>query len=65
LDLFSKANQRHAAFMNMILALIGLLALLASVVRLARLVARDGYGVCAPPRSHPAELGTWVDRQLR
>ena len=51
--------------MNEILAAIGLLGLLAVTVHLARLVARDGLGSNPVPRSHRAELGTWVDRELR
>ena len=51
--------------MNEYLALfLGLLALLVLVAHLVRLVARDGLGTVAAPRSHRAELGTWVDREL-
>ncbi|MBP2391459.1 hypothetical protein [Aeromicrobium fastidiosum] len=51
--------------MNVVMSLIGLLALFLVAVRLARLVARDGLGSNLPPRSHGAELGTWADRQLQ
>ena len=50
--------------MNMLLVIIGLLALVAAGTHLARLVARDGLGSNPAPRSHAAELGTWVDREL-
>lgn len=51
--------------MNVITALIGLLALVLVALRLARLVTRDGLGLNPAPRSHTAELGTWADRELR
>jgi len=60
-----KANHEHAEDMNELLALLGLIAFLVVAVRLARLVMRDGLGTNAPPRSHRAELGTWVDRELK
>jgi hypothetical protein len=50
--------------MNTLLVLIGLLALAAIGIHLARLVARDGLGSNPVPRSHATELGTWVDREL-
>lgn len=34
------------------------------VAHVARLIARDGYGTVAPPRSHIEEIGTWVDQQF-
>jgi hypothetical protein len=59
----------HTERMIELLALIGLLTVgagaVVAVVNLARWVARDGYGSTPVPRSHAAELGTWVDRQLR
>ena len=33
-------------------------------VRLWRLVASDGLGAVPAPRSHGAELGSWIDREL-
>lgn len=51
--------------MNLIFVCVVVVALLASVVRLLRLVARDGYGSTPAPRSHVEELGSWVDRELR
>lgn len=51
--------------MNLIIALLGLLSLAAVVVHLARLVARDGHGTTPPPRSHRAEVGGWVEQELR
>ncbi|MET0820114.1 MAG: hypothetical protein ABWY58_04045 [Aeromicrobium sp.] len=50
--------------MNEFLATVGLLTLIALVVHLGRLTARDGYGTLAPPRSHDAERGTRVEREL-
>ncbi len=50
--------------MNVISLLIGLALLLAVLIHLVRLVARDGMGSTPPPRSHVEELGTWADRQL-
>ena len=50
--------------MNELLALVAILILTALVVHLARLTARDGYGTLAPPRSHDAERGTRVEREL-
>ncbi|MFC5678245.1 hypothetical protein [Aeromicrobium endophyticum] len=44
--------------------LLALLAPIALVVHLARLTVRDGYGTLAPPRSHDAERGTRVEREL-
>ncbi|WP_168217171.1 hypothetical protein [Aeromicrobium chenweiae] len=43
--------------MNVFLVVIGLLVVL-SIVRLVRLVARDGLGTNPPPRSHPEELSS-------
>lgn len=51
--------------MNELLALIGLTALVVIGLVLTRVVARDGLGWTAAPRSHVAELGTWADRDLR
>lgn len=51
--------------MNEFVVVIALIALVALGVHLWRLVARDGYGVTQPPRSHLDELGPWVDRELR
>lgn len=50
--------------MNQILALVGLLSVLAASVHLARLVARDGYGTNPAPRSHREELGGRVAQEL-
>ncbi len=50
--------------MNELLALIGLIVLTVIGILLARLVRRDGLGSNPAPRSHAAELGTWVDREL-
>lgn len=58
------ANLRQAERMNELLALAALLLLTALAVHLARLTARDGYGTMAPPRSHEAERGTWLEREL-
>lgn len=48
----------------MILALVGLFALVAILVPLARTVASDGLGTRPTPRSHPEEVGSWVTQQL-
>jgi hypothetical protein len=58
------ANYDHAEVMNELLALIGLIVLTVIGILLARLVRRDGLGSNPAPRSHAAELGTWVDREL-
>jgi hypothetical protein len=50
--------------MNEILALVALLILVPLAVHLGRLTARDGYGTLAPPRSHAAERGTRLEREL-
>lgn len=50
--------------MNVLLALVGLLVLV-SLIRVVRLVARDGLGTNPPPRSHYEELGDWATQQLR
>ena len=50
--------------MTLILALIGLSALTAVLVSLARTVAFDGLGTRPTPRSHPEEVGSWVTQQL-
>lgn len=50
--------------MDIWLALIGLVLFVIVLVRLARLVARDGLGSNPLPRSHHDELGSWVDREL-
>lgn len=50
--------------MNDVLALLGLLTLTGLAGHLARLVVRDGYGTNGPPRSHLAEAGSWIDREL-
>lgn len=51
--------------MNELVFVIAPIALVGLGVYLWRLVARDGHGVTRPPRSHRAELGTWVDRELQ
>ncbi|MEJ7635300.1 hypothetical protein [Aeromicrobium sp.] len=48
--------------MNIFVGLILLLGVLAS---LARTIARDGSDSRMPPRSHPEEVGSWVEQQLR
>jgi hypothetical protein len=53
--------------MLLILVLAGLLALAVTsllLVRLVRLVARDGLGSNPVPRSHAVEVGTWAQREL-
>jgi hypothetical protein len=50
--------------MNIYIALIGLIALAAVFVSLARTIASDGYGKRPPPRSHPEEMGSWITQQL-
>jgi len=40
----------------MVLLLIGLAALVAILVALARILVADGYGVRPPPRSHREEV---------
>ena len=42
---------------------VGVLVVVAS--RLARLVVRDGLGSNPPPRSHRAEMGSWIDQELQ
>ena len=44
--------------------LLAVLAPTVLVVHLARLIVCDGYGTLAPPRSHEAERGTRVEREL-
>jgi hypothetical protein len=61
----SNANLFHAGAMNEILALLGLVALAVIGLLLARLVRCDGLGTVSAPRSHSADLGTWVERELR
>lgn len=51
--------------MNLILALLGLILLLGVFASLARIVINDGYGSRATPRSHPEEVGSWVEQQLQ
>ena len=46
------------------IALLGLVLVVAVVVRLALLLACDGLGSNPSPRSHRDELGTWADRRL-
>lgn len=48
--------------MGLVVLSVVLLGLLTA--HLGRLIARDGYGTAAPPRSHREEVGTWVDREL-
>ncbi|GAA3529008.1 hypothetical protein GCM10022234_27890 [Aeromicrobium panaciterrae] len=50
--------------MTMILVLVGLLALAAILVALARTIANDGLGTRPTPRSHPEEVGSWITQQL-
>ncbi|MCW2841349.1 MAG: hypothetical protein JWR55_2832 [Aeromicrobium sp.] len=47
----------------LLLLLFGIFLLIAA--HLTRLVVHDGLGSNPPPRSHRAELGTWVDQELR
>ncbi|MET0929509.1 MAG: hypothetical protein ABWX74_08320 [Aeromicrobium sp.] len=51
--------------MNVLLLLLAFGITLVIAARLARLVAHDGLGTDPPPRSHRAELGAWVDRELQ
>jgi hypothetical protein len=51
--------------MNVLLLLLAFGAFLVIAARLTRLVMRDGLGSNPPPRSHRAELGTWVDQELQ
>ena len=44
--------------------LLAVLAPIVLVAHLVRLTVRDGYGTLAPPRSHDAERGTRVEREL-
>jgi hypothetical protein len=50
--------------MTELLAVVALLVLTALTVHLGRLTVRDGYGTLAPPRSHDAERGARVEREL-
>ncbi len=50
--------------MTVILALLGLLALVATLAVLVRAIATDGYGTRPPPRSHQDEMGSWITQQL-
>jgi hypothetical protein len=61
----TSANRTHHEVMTILVLLAALAVLLLIVVRLARLVMRDGLGSNPPPRSHRAELGTWVDQELQ
>lgn len=47
-----------------ILVLAGVTALAAIVAALVRAIATDGYGTRPPPRSHPEEVGSWIDQEL-
>lgn len=51
--------------MNVLWAVVALVALIALSAYLWRLVARDGLGTTRPPRSHVDELGTWIERELQ
>ncbi|MET1038110.1 MAG: hypothetical protein ABW075_07530 [Aeromicrobium sp.] len=51
--------------MNVVLLLLAFGVFLLVAARLTRLVMRDGLGSNPPPRSHRAELGTWVDQELQ
>lgn len=51
--------------MNLVLALVGLILLVGVIVSLVRLIVMDGYGSHPAPRSHPEEVGSWVEQQLR
>jgi hypothetical protein len=59
------ANQHQDKVMNVVVAVVALLALGWVIGRLVRLVARDGLGSNPPPRSHVEELGPWAFRELR
>ena len=50
--------------MNLLVPLLGLLALVVLVAWTVRVVARDGLGLRPGPRSHREEIGGWVDQQL-
>ena len=62
--MYWNANLLHHGVMTVILALLGLLALVATLVVLARAIATDGYGRRPPPRSHQEEMGSWITQQL-
>ncbi len=49
--------------MSLIVTLVGLLALVVMLAALARTIATDGHGT-RQPRSHPEEVGSWIDQQL-
>ncbi|MET0931897.1 MAG: hypothetical protein ABWX74_20450 [Aeromicrobium sp.] len=51
--------------MTALLLLLTFGILLVIAARLTRLIAHDGLGSNPPARSHRAELGTWVDRELQ
>lgn len=62
--MYWNANRVHHGVMTVIFALIGLLALVATLVVLMRAIATDGYGTRPPPRSHQEELGSWTTQQF-
>ena len=54
----------HHEDMISVLALVGLLVLAVILVSLVRIVATDGHGTRPTPRSHPEELGSWIDQRF-
>ena len=58
------ANMLHDGDMITVLALVGLSVLAAILVSLIKVVATDGRGSVPTPRSHPEELGSWIDQRL-
>ena len=48
-----------------LLVVLGALLMLGVLVSLVRTVVKDGYGSRPAPRSHPEEVGSWVEQQLR
>lgn len=51
--------------MNVIIALAGPAALVVLAVYLVRILTGDGYGTRPAPRSHPEEVGSWVEWELQ
>ena len=51
--------------MNLMLLVLAIMAFLVISAHLTRLVVHDGLGSNPPPRSHRAEMGSWIDRELQ
>ena len=60
-----KANDDHDGSMNLMLLVLAIMAFLVISAHLTRLVVHDGLGSNPPPRSHRAEMGSWIDRELQ